>query len=48
MDTEVYANVATTSCEIPTDPGPYAQHGPDDSAAARADANAIYKEGRII
>ena len=34
MDTAVYANVATTAYARPTDPGPYAQHGPGDSAAS--------------
>ena len=48
MDAAVYANVATTSYATPTDPGPYAQHGPCDSAAAQADVNEIHKEGSII
>ena len=43
MDTAVYANVATTAYARPTDPGPYAQHGPGDSAAKQAAANAIHK-----
>ena len=44
----MYANVETTAYTRPTEPGPYAQHGPGDSAAAQADANAIHKEGRRI
>ena len=48
MDAAVYANAATTDYVRPTEPGPYAQHGPGESAAAQADKNAIYKEGRRI
>ena len=43
MDAAVYANVANTRYTRPTDPGPYAQHGPGYTAAARADNNSIYK-----
>ena len=48
MDAAVYANVATTSYATPTDPGPYAQHGPGDSAEAQSDANTIHKYGTRI
>ena len=41
MDASVYANVASTVYERPEEPGPYAQHGPGDSASARADTNVI-------
>ena len=43
MDAEVYDNVTTADYARPTDPGPYAHHGPDNSAAAQAKANAIHK-----
>ena len=36
-------NVATTRYTKPTDSGPYAKHGPSDTAAARADANSIHR-----
>ena len=48
MDAAVHVNVSITAYTRPMDPGPYVQHGPYDSAAARADANAMHKEGRII
>ena len=48
MDAAVSANVSTMAYIIPMDPGPYAQPGPGNSAAARADANVIHKEGRRI
>ena len=48
MDAAVYDTVTTMAYARPTGPGPYAQHGPGDSASALADANAIHKEGRII
>ena len=48
MDTEVYANVATTAYARPAEPGPYAQHGPGNSAAAQPEANKIHKEARRI
>ena len=48
MDASVYANVSTTEYLRPTEPLPYAQHGPDNSAAARANANDIHKEERRI
>ena len=43
MDTAVYVNVATTDYTRPMEPGPYAHHGPRDTAAALADTNAIHK-----
>ena len=43
MDTAVYDNLLTTAYARPPEPGPYVQHGPGDSAAARADANDIQK-----
>ena len=48
MDTAVYANVATTAYAKPTEPGPYSQHRPGESAAAQSYANAIHKEGRRV
>ena len=48
MDAAVYTNVTTTAYAIPTEPVPFAQHGPGDSTAARADKNATHKEGRRI
>ena len=48
MYAAVYANISTTSYARPTEPGPYAQHGPCDSSVARADANTLHKEGRRI
>ena len=33
MDAAVYANAATTDYVRPTEPGPYAQHGPGESEA---------------
>ena len=43
MDTSVYTNVATTTYARPTEPVPFSQHGPGESAAARADTNEIHK-----
>ena len=43
MDAEVYDNVTTADYARPTDPGPYAQHGPGDSEATRSEANEINK-----
>ena len=48
MDAAVYVNVAAMSYTILLDPGPYAQHGPVDSAGVQANANTIHKEGRRI
>ena len=48
MSKEVYANVATNAYARLTDPGPYAQRGPGKSEAARANANAMHKEGSSI
>ena len=48
MEAEVYDNVSTMAYTRPTEPVPYAQHGPGKSAAAQTDANAIHKGGRII
>ena len=48
MDAAVYGNIAATAYVRPMEPGSYAQHGPGDSAAAQADANAIHEEGRRI
>ena len=48
METSVYDNVAITTYKIPTEPGPYEQHGPGNSEEAQYDANAIHKEGRRI
>ena len=47
-DAAIYATISTTAYARPTKPCPYAQHGPGNSAAAQADANAIQKEGRRI
>ena len=44
MDIEVYANLFGTPYTILTEPGPYDTHEDIDTAAARADANAIHKE----
>ena len=48
MDAAVYANVSTTAYARPAEPGPYTEHIPGDSVAARADVNAIHKECRRI
>ena len=48
MDAAVHVNVSITAYTRPMDPGPYVQHGPYDSAAARADANEIHNEWRRI
>ena len=45
MDAAVYANFSAKAYARPTEPGTYAQHGPGDSTAPRADDNAIHKEG---
>ena len=47
-DAAVYANVATTAFAWPTDPAPYAQHRPGNSAAAQPEENEIQKNSRII
>ena len=48
MDTEVYVNLSTTAYTRPTEPGPYAQHGVSNTAAAHDNANAIHKEARRV
>ena len=48
VDKAVYSNIATAAYARPTQPGPYAQHGPGDSVAAQADENVIHKERRRI
>ena len=48
MDVSVYANVSTPSYTRRTEIGPYAQHGPGDSAAALCKENTIHKEIRRI
>ena len=48
IDASVYGNVATKAYASPTEPVPYAQHGPGDSEAARSDTNGIHNKGRII
>ena len=48
MDVAVYDNVSTMTYSRPTDPGPYIENGPGDSAVAQADENDMQKEGRKI
>ena len=48
MDASVYENVSTTRYTRLTNPVPYAQHGPGDTAAARANANDSHKEERRV
>ena len=48
VNLSVYANVSTTDYVSSKDPGPYAQHGPVESAGGQANANTIHKEGRRI
>ena len=43
MDAAVHDNISTMAYTRPTDPGPYVQHGPGDSAAAQSDANVMQK-----
>ena len=48
METSVYDKVKITTYTIPTEPCPYVKHGPRDTAADRADTNAIHKEDSRI
>ena len=48
MVSSIYANMSSTRYTRPTDPGPYSQHGPSDTTAARAYDNAIHKEERRV